>query len=1158
MYTKTNIDDLINKVLDDHNVDNTNQPNYFDEVIFSSNDLAKNETNNVSEIVKIEENLSIDKLIEKVVNSYDNKSIKSDLSDKNTSLSDLSTNDIQKNIKLDELLDKLIDSRYENHSTRNFSERNYVNSAKVEIGKKLNQDELNNSQSINSNISDKNKIKDNNEWKAYFEKNSKEIDFNNNSKKVDLDKANNIEENKNLESINTKNLHESASYSQSKLSNIKLDNYNPHNQNWKKAFINTESEIDTNDTSDTIYFYSGNSTNTKNIPSWIPKSNFTRTETDLIATDKSGSKAIFSEYFTNHDLPSIETENGLLLKGSLLKALAGPLVIGQYAGLSSGDDILSIGEVSSIKGTAKATRLDGNIFTLSEGDPIFQGDLIETEGSGSVGLVFLDKTTMSLSDGGKMVLDELVYDPSTGDGSMAIDMLEGAFSFVSGEIAKTGPDAMSVSTPVATIGIRGTTVAGKAAVEGNENSFTLLQDAEGGVGQISVSNSAGTQTLSQVGATTSIASINAAPPPPIILSAAEIQANYGSALAVLPPTPVVAPQPQSAPPPQEQQQEESNQEDEENSEESSEELEGEEGESVAEGEEVSENEVDELAEGETEELDEEVPGEEPGEESVEAIDEIDANEAFETAMADGASPEEAMAEAAAAGGFEEGIDTENNVAGEPLLEALPGDPFGGDLSGDFGGDLGEAFGGEILDIPGGETGEAFGGEIFSVQEVDPGGAFGGETFAVPGGDLGGNAFGTGSATFGAGNFGGGISVMGGPSNEIFGPTDIFSGVMFGPDLGGEFFGSELMVESIFDTIIEYEESFEESYTENFYEDASLYETYEEPSEEEAEEETSSEESSSEESSGSSITGTLLADTLVGTSEADTIYGLDGEDTITGLAGNDIIYGGMMDDNISGGDDNDTLYGDLGNDQIHGNDGDDQIKGGDGSDILYGDSGDDIISGGSGTDAIYGKTGKDTITGGLGNDVIYGGLGEDKITGGGGVDTIYGGDSNDQFIYTELIDAGDVIYDFTTGDTMVFVYEPAHPYYSRTGYIEVFSAAKIWDPWTENAGTSLPTVINFTLEFDDIPNDDFSLPVEVSKAFDFQFYDSYNYYDMSDSVQNEFIIVTGDGHDTAFFHWKDSDMDGGFYYDDTELTMMAILEEFDNDSFTGTEITTSVL
>ena len=85
-----------------------------------------------------------------------------------------------------------------------------------------------------------------------------------------------------------------------------------------------------------------------------------------------------------------------------------------------------------------------------------------------------------------MVLDELVYDPATGNGSMAVNMVEGAFSFISGEIAKTGPDAMTIETPVVTMGIRGTTVAGKAAVEGNENSFTLLQDADGGVGQISV------------------------------------------------------------------------------------------------------------------------------------------------------------------------------------------------------------------------------------------------------------------------------------------------------------------------------------------------------------------------------------------------------------------------------------------------------------------------------------------------------------------------------------------------------------------------------------------------------------------------------------------------------------------------------------------------
>ena len=44
---------------------------------------------------------------------------------------------------------------------------------------------------------------------------------------------------------------------------------------------------------------------------------------------------------------------------------------------------------------------------------------------------------------------------------------------------------MTLKTPVVTMGIRGTTVMGKFAVEGNDNSFTLLQDADGGVGQIS-------------------------------------------------------------------------------------------------------------------------------------------------------------------------------------------------------------------------------------------------------------------------------------------------------------------------------------------------------------------------------------------------------------------------------------------------------------------------------------------------------------------------------------------------------------------------------------------------------------------------------------------------------------------------------------------------
>jgi len=434
--------------------------------------------------------------------------------------------------------------------------------------------------------------------------------------------------------------------------------------------------------------YSGTPSTIRNTPENLVKSEFHRTNSDLIATTPEGKEIVFVDYFSNFELPSIITKNGLLLRGSVLKALAGPLAKGQYV-QASDDGALSIGEVSSITGTVKATRLDGTTSNLNNGDPVFQGDTIETVGSGAVGLVFLDKTTLSLSDGGKMVLDELVYDPATGIGSMAVSMVEGAFSFISGEIAKTGPDAMTLETPVVTMGIRGTTVAGKAAVEGNENSFTLLQDADGGVGQISVSNDGGTQVLSQVGATTTVTSITAPPPPPIILTPAQIQANYGAALNVLPPTPAVAPQPQTAPSPQEETQEEQTQEEEAAEEEGSEEEvaeeaseeglpeeegEGEEGLPDGEGEEgpISESDGDALAsdEGASGAPDGEISP--TGEELASAEEQVAAAEAFDTALAAGASPEQAMAEAAEVSGLEGSGQANLIESNNPLSNPMAG------------------------------------------------------------------------------------------------------------------------------------------------------------------------------------------------------------------------------------------------------------------------------------------------------------------------------------------------------------------------------------------------------------------------------------------------------------------------------------------------------
>ena len=51
----------------------------------------------------------------------------------------------------------------------------------------------------------------------------------------------------------------------------------------------------------------------ENAPSWLPKAIFSRTQTDLIATSPEGEQVVFIDYFTNFDLPNIQTENGLSL-----------------------------------------------------------------------------------------------------------------------------------------------------------------------------------------------------------------------------------------------------------------------------------------------------------------------------------------------------------------------------------------------------------------------------------------------------------------------------------------------------------------------------------------------------------------------------------------------------------------------------------------------------------------------------------------------------------------------------------------------------------------------------------------------------------------------------------------------------------------------------
>jgi hypothetical protein len=108
------------------------------------------------------------------------------------------------------------------------------------------------------------------------------------------------------------------------------------------------------------------------------------------------------------------------------------------------------------------------------GDPVYQGDVVQTGADGKVGITFTDGTAFNLSSNARMVLNEFVYDPNGKSNSTLFSLSKGTFTFIAGKVAKTGD--MKIDTPVATMGIRGTTPHVEISDDGTVKFSTLIEE----------------------------------------------------------------------------------------------------------------------------------------------------------------------------------------------------------------------------------------------------------------------------------------------------------------------------------------------------------------------------------------------------------------------------------------------------------------------------------------------------------------------------------------------------------------------------------------------------------------------------------------------------------------------------------------------------------
>ena len=141
---------------------------------------------------------------------------------------------------------------------------------------------------------------------------------------------------------------------------------------------------------------------------------------------------------------------------------------------------------SAIVGVNSAVR--NRVTIKAAGDASFKpalvkqrvslGDDVVTGAASVLQILLLDKTTFTVGANARVRIDRFVYDPARGASAVGASVAKGAFRFMSGKATRGMPGQSAVTTPVGSIGIRGTIFEGAVGADA-----VRIARAEAGVGK---------------------------------------------------------------------------------------------------------------------------------------------------------------------------------------------------------------------------------------------------------------------------------------------------------------------------------------------------------------------------------------------------------------------------------------------------------------------------------------------------------------------------------------------------------------------------------------------------------------------------------------------------------------------------------------------------
>jgi hypothetical protein len=115
----------------------------------------------------------------------------------------------------------------------------------------------------------------------------------------------------------------------------------------------------------------------------------------------------------------------------------------------------NIGLVKVSKGSVQIQR-GSEKLPANVGASLQANDTIVTGADGSAGITFTDNSLVSVGPNSVFSIDKYSFDSTTHQGEFAGNLKQGRLAAVSGKMVKQSPESMTIRTPSAIMGVRGT------------------------------------------------------------------------------------------------------------------------------------------------------------------------------------------------------------------------------------------------------------------------------------------------------------------------------------------------------------------------------------------------------------------------------------------------------------------------------------------------------------------------------------------------------------------------------------------------------------------------------------------------------------------------------------------------------------------------------